>query len=160
MLFLPTHFGIMFSLCEWLNKASNISEQIIGKTVPSEAHNKLPQISSCSQEDAGELIWMRSAQHKMVSPQVVSSVYPEGINNTNQLSACTMVPALDQFAAIILVVFWGLSIQSARVTFTSHSCRRHCADFSGLVIMYRQSTIRLLFPPHPNSSHEEERTSC
>lgn len=69
MLFLLTHFVIMFSLWEYLNKASNISEKIIGQT---KAHNKLPQIPLCSQEDAGELSCMRSAQHK-ISPEAVLS---------------------------------------------------------------------------------------
>lgn len=66
MLFLLTRFVIMFSLCEWLNKASDISEQIIGKALTSKAPNRLPQFPPFSQENVGELFQMSSAQHKIV----------------------------------------------------------------------------------------------
>lgn len=127
MLFLLTHFVTMFSLWECLNKASNISDKVIGQT---KAHNKLPQIPSCSQEDVGELSSMRSAQHK-ISPEVVPA-FPEGINKTDQLSAYAMIPVCCSYSYL-----GSLNMRCLCVTFTSHPCRRQADDFSELLIVYR-----------------------
>lgn len=159
MLFLLTHFVTMFSLCEWLNKANNISEQIIGQTLTSKAPNKLPQTPSWSQKDVGELFWMRSAQHKIFSPQVVPSASKRNKQHRPVATMCCGTGIRLVFYSYSCGYLGSLNMRCFLVTFTSHPYRRQSADFSGLVIVYR-SEIRLLFTSHPNSSHQKEWTFC
>lgn len=148
MLFLLTHFVTTFSLWECLNKASNISEKIIGQT---KAHDKLPQIPSCSQEGVGELSSMRSAQHK-ISPEAVPSASWRNKQHRPVVNICLISVCCSYSCGYL-----GSLSTSCLCAFTSQPCRRQVNDFSELVIVYRKSAVRLLSPFHPQSSHQKSQ---